>query len=724
MVNFNSIYEIIMCRLHQFLTILLVAFLLFLSPSSAISPGLIKAMPVWAHTKVGIRKVALAQESISFPKLIPLLHGNSIMSFKSVGGHVSIFHSPKLKTQIFPLEGSKVTPLGSGFIFKESTLGTYPVPMENAMLLVRLLIPPPKRRKYVPAVLHISVFSHGHYTSLQRTKQNLFLKTLVKEFADNARRVLGVSHCGRFPTVSGLCNNRWNHVSGTSLENLLTPGNHKRPTTKVMLAMTPNCRHISNEIVASSNRNEAAFSTNMLFVIFGQLLDHEIVSTPAEHIDPEASAPIIDPETSLEMHFTRSGILRYQYKQCCGAHYDIGSMWKKPTFNRLTSYIDGGVVYGSSHLRATVLRRFKGGKIVMKRKGNEMFLPFNHPAHIAFAVKNEPRNHDRTLFAAGDSRANENIFLTSMHTLFAREHNRVCRLLASWVAKKRYRRAIFRSDEWLYQTAKLIVSAEIQSITYNEFLPRLLGENAIPRYVRYNHRVDARISSFHSSFAYRFGHSAIWDTFDILDQKGRVHPMSLKDGFFNTQKFLFFGVDNLMKAMIGSPAAAVDEQIIDVLRNTLFNPSGKHVLDLASLNINRLRDLGIPSYLRVQSMFKTGEGLNNIPSAIQVKLLKVYGRAEKIDAFIGGLSETPKNGSLLGPLFWEVNRDQFIRLRDGDRFYYQNVEWDRTIKDMPIVKKIREDKFRMVDVVLGNTNLDPSKFDIKESLFSTKVGRT
>jgi peroxidase len=60
-----------------------------------------------------------------------------------------------------------------------------------------------------------------------------------------------------------------------------------------------------------------------------------------------------------------------------------------------------------------------------------------------------------------------------MHTLFVQEHNRLVGILDS----EYYRGS---SDEELYQMARKIVGAEIQVITYKEFLPHLLGPNLTP----------------------------------------------------------------------------------------------------------------------------------------------------------------------------------------------------------------------------------------------------
>lgn len=71
-------------------------------------------------------------------------------------------------------------------------------------------------------------------------------------------------------------------------------------------------------------------------------------------------------------------------------------------------------------------------------------------------------------FESGDTRANENLHLTSMHLLWARHHN--------YVAENLHKINPTWNDERLFQEAKRIVGAQLQHITYNEFLPVILGE--------------------------------------------------------------------------------------------------------------------------------------------------------------------------------------------------------------------------------------------------------
>lgn len=74
----------------------------------------------------------------------------------------------------------------------------------------------------------------------------------------------------------------------------------------------------------------------------------------------------------------------------------------------------------------------------------------------------------------GEVRVNEQLVLATMHTLWAREHNRVANELG--VINKHW------DDETVFQEARRIVIAEIQHITYNEFLPTLLGRGVMEKF--------------------------------------------------------------------------------------------------------------------------------------------------------------------------------------------------------------------------------------------------
>jgi hypothetical protein len=53
-------------------------------------------------------------------------------------------------------------------------------------------------------------------------------------------------------------------------------------------------------------------------------------------------------------------------------------------------------------------------------------------------------------------------------------------------------------------------------------------------------------------------------------------------------------------------------------------------------------------------------------------LQEVYGSVNNIDLWVGCLAEDHADGASVGPLVSAIVSDQFERLRDGDRFWYEN----------------------------------------------------
>src|SRR5207302_1485570 len=117
--------------------------------------------------------------------------------------------------------------------------------------------------------------------------------------------------------------------------------------------------------------------------------------------------------------------------------------------------------------------------------------------------------------------------LTGLQTLFVREHNFWAGKIAATTPGL--------SDEQIYQSARAIVGAEIQAITYKEWLPAMLGPNALPAYQGYNPNVNPGIANEFSTAIFRLGHSLLGEDVEFLDNKGLpVHDeVSLSEAFFN-----------------------------------------------------------------------------------------------------------------------------------------------------------------------------------------------
>ena len=112
------------------------------------------------------------------------------------------------------------------------------------------------------------------------------------------------------------------------------------------------------------------------------------------------------------------------------------------------------------------------------------------------------------------------------------------------------------------------------------------------------------------------------------------------------------------------------------MRNFLFGPPGAGGFDLASLNIQRGRDNGLPRYNVVRQNFglapKTTFAQVTSDVAVQQKLASMYATPDDIDIWVGALAEDHVNNGLTGETIFTILKDQFTRLRDGDRFWYQS----------------------------------------------------
>src|SRR5439155_19153210 len=121
-----------------------------------------------------------------------------------------------------------------------------------------------------------------------------------------------------------------------------------------------------------------------------------------------------------------------------------------------------------------------------------------------------------------------------------------------------------------------MVIGEIESITFNQWLPALLGRQAISAYHGYNASVNPGIANEFSTAAFRFGHSIVGDDVEFLDNNGNeTQPaLSLSMAFFNPAAIKASGIDPLLKYLSSDVAQELDTQVVDSLCNFLFGPPG------------------------------------------------------------------------------------------------------------------------------------------------------
>ena len=279
-------------------------------------------------------------------------------------------------------------------------------------------------------------------------------------------------------------------------------------------------------------------------------------------------------------------------------------------------------------------------------------------------------------YLAGDLRVNEQTALTVMHTIWVREHNRIATALNALNPQW--------DDERLFQEARQIVIAQIQKITYKDYLPLVIGD-LLPELILnyslqgYNNQTNPNIPNAFATAAYRFGHSQIQPFFDRLDESYNSRPqgpLNLIDAFFTPTRYVESeGTDPILRGLVTKQARFVDEFLNSILTNQLFASNGSAPgLDLASLNIQRGRDHGLPPYLTWKrwALEQCGFESEFRNELTKIHLLQTYGTLETVDLFVGGLSEEPLKGGLVGATFACIFAKTFGAVRDGDRFYYEN----------------------------------------------------
>ena len=524
-------------------------------------------------------------------------------------------------------------------------------------------------------------------------------------------------------TIDGTQNNPYNPSWGaTNTEVSVASGLHF--TDGIQLPSgedRPNPRLISNEIFAQEGHINDKLELSAYAWGFGQFIDHDITLSPdqeAERMD--IAIPAYDAYFDPQGTGTQTmPMLRSAFMAGTGTSKANPRMY----FNGITAFIDGSAVYGSDAKRAAWLRTFSEGKL--KMSAGEM-LPYNtitgeagdaiDPEAPAMAMPFPNVDH---YYIAGDVRANENGFLTSIHTLFVREHNRQCDQLKiqhpDW------------TDEQLYQHARKIVGGLIESIVYEEWLPTLGID--LPAYQGFQADVNPAIMNVFSTAAYRYGHSTIGPEFVMMDNSGNyMEPsgLQLRSMFFNPGIMGDMGdVAPLLAGMTTVHAQDFDCHVIDDLRNFLFGPPGAGGLDLVSLNLNRGRDRGLADFNTIRQEF----GLSKLSSFSQLSsdpvlnqhFAFVYQDINKIDPWAGMLAEDHMPGALFGPTAMNIIKRQFTDIRDGDRFYFE-VDPVLSAREKADIKATR-----MADIIRRNTGItfiSDHVFKVEEASTSVATTRT
>jgi len=467
-------------------------------------------------------------------------------------------------------------------------------------------------------------------------------------------------------------------------------------------AALPSPRMLSAALISHEDKPNNDFT--LMLMQWGQFVDHDITHTPlnkGSSSEDELNNLVEDetqikccqggrPLTGDQLHpecfpieipsndffFGRFGQRCMEFVRSMPAQRPDCRLGPREQVNQITSFIDGSNVYGSEMSTSRSLRLGRRGRLRVTRLASEDLLPLA-PEECADFSKNQ------YCFTAGDIRCNEQPQLTVMHTLWLREHNRLVSQLqllnSHW------------DDEKLFQEARRIVMAEMQHITYNEWLPIILGMKYVDDFDmkpkdegysrQYDPEVNPSVTNAFATAAFRFGHSLVqshmesYGVFGDLTKTFQFHEHQLSPFAIYEAN----SIDGFVRGLATQPVQSMDSSFSEELTHRLFQGTNEsHGMDLVALNVQRGRDHGLPTYLEwrdICGLPKINTWRQMVPLVSEQQLVprlqRLYRRLEDVDLFIGGISEKAVPGSLLGPTFQCLVGDQFRRIRLGDRFWYE-----------------------------------------------------
>lgn len=424
----------------------------------------------------------------------------------------------------------------------------------------------------------------------------------------------------------------------------------------------PNTATVSDRLCAARFEGQRAHPpVSSLFWVWGQFIAHSLVHTSLDRSKPMNVG---------ENRFSSSSTVSVP-----------GRDGQAEQVNDLAPYLDAYAVYGfeDSWFSSQLWDPATGRMLVSYSRDNtEALLPINSSTGS---------------YMGGDVRANENVLLASMHSLWLREHN-------YWVSRLEDERPQW-SARRRYEVVRHIVTGEIQAITYREWLPVLLGDSYKAERDCYNPKAKAVVYNEVATAVLRFGHSMVSEQFE------RRHPLTkqllpatpLLEAFHISSSTADRGIlwrhgaDQYLAGALMQEAQQLDQVVTETLRARLFNMTNgpSAILDLVALNLARGRDHGLPSYQQMVAQLIPSESYHHTTyeqmfgsdsPALLEQLYNLYGPYNSgggLDLWLGIMLEkrttsSSSSSSLLGRIGSELITQQFKQLRIADPHFYL---WDK-----------------------------------------------
>ncbi|KAJ0177820.1 hypothetical protein K1T71_006693 [Dendrolimus kikuchii] len=490
----------------------------------------------------------------------------------------------------------------------------------------------------------------------------------------------------KYRTFDGSCNNPVRSSWGQALtgyKRLLHPkyaDGISEPRRAVGYNGLPSGRLVSTKL--ADNLDKPDSTKTIALAVWSQFIFHDLVHTPVRktihtnqairccdnsgfdlaprYVHPSCmpiSVPYDDPfykDSSIAcMEYTRS-VTTYRGDCTFGASEQM---------NQATHFLDGSHIYGSNSRDAAALREKTGGLLKTSIIDDEAHLPLVANPTDKCMVESDTA----ACFNAGDIRVNLHPWLTSLHSIWVREHNRIARALSALNPE-------WNSDK-LYHEARRIVVAELQHITYRHWIPALTGkafDQLFEGYdTGYNSDVDPTITNSFATAAFHFVNSLLDQDIELVENNN-VTSSRLRHNYYKPELVAKKGgVEQALKGMINQNSQRLDFNYDDDLRHHWLGG-----LDVLAIDIQRGRDHGLPGYTQYRvlcglpAVTSFQHLADVIPQEVVDKLSMVYEHPNDIDLVVGLMAEKNLPGSLIGPTATYIIKEQLWRSRAGDRYFY------------------------------------------------------
>ncbi|KAG1712184.1 Chorion peroxidase [Nymphon striatum] len=290
------------------------------------------------------------------------------------------------------------------------------------------------------------------------------------------------------------------------------------------------------------------------------------------------------------------------------------------------------------------------------------------------------------VFHKGDTRPNIHLGMMLIHTLLLREHNAI----VAKIEESLDSRGLTRTSDEVFNEARRILGAFIQVITFEQYLPLILGPDLMTTYelntenrTSYSSSVDPSVFNSFATAAFRMGHSQIYDNFKMAAHLTGVttNPIQLSQLYFNPDRpneHSSIVVRRYVLGMIYEAANAVDKHFIpDISEPLMFQSKDRNHesrikigLDLAALNIQRGRDHGLPKYSDWKNYFDQFD--SSAVSYLADSDFSIYGGEDNADLYVAGMLESHLANAEVGKTFGNIIALQFRHFMYGDRYFYNH----------------------------------------------------